>query len=290
MTPGAQPAEGAPASEGALSSHVVMGAWGSGEVLDQGALVLRWTPAGTAPVLFAADGLRVVPGAAPHAGVPVCWPWFGAGRQPGTTPAHGFVRGHPWRLVSRDDGPDAAALVHEISSDEATSPHWPHGYRLSLRTTLGRTLELALTTTNTGAAQIDLEEALHPYLVVGDVRQVRIEGLDGAPYLDKVTRTERCQRGPVTVAGETDGVFRSAGPVTVVDPVLGRRLMVTTGGARNVVVWNPGPEKAADIGDILPGDWKRFVCVEAANALGDAAVVAPGESHTLTYRLAVEPL
>ncbi|MGL5851122.1 MAG: D-hexose-6-phosphate mutarotase [Phycicoccus sp.] len=277
-------------SAGAPSSHVVDGSWGRGEVLDQGALVLRWVPAGSAPVLFAADGLQVAAGKTPHAGAPVCWPWFGPGRRPGMAPLHGCVRGARWRLVSRDDGPDAAVLRYEIASDEATSPSWPHSYRLSLRATLGATLELALTTTNTGAARFDLEEALHPYLVVGDVRQVRVEGLDDVSYFDKVTKTERHQRGPVAFTGETDGVFRSAGPVTVVDPVLGRRLVVATEGARNVVVWNPGREKAADIGDIAADDWSRFVCVEAANAFENAVVVAPGESHTLTYRLAVEPL
>ncbi|MGL5867302.1 MAG: D-hexose-6-phosphate mutarotase [Dermatophilaceae bacterium] len=272
------------------SSHVIDGGWGRGEVLDQGALVLRWAPAGAEPVLFAADRLRVAPGRAPHAGVPVCWPWFGPGLRPGMAPLHGFVRGAPWRLVSRVNGPDAVVLVHEITSEQATSAHWPHPYRLTLRATLGTTLEVALTTTNTGDVQVDLEEALHPYLVVGDVREVRVEGLDGASYVDKVTRTECHQRGPVTFTGETDGVFRSVGPVAVVDPVLRRRLVVTTDGARNVVVWNPGPEKTAEIADIAADDWRRFVCVEAANAFENAVVVAPGESHTLTYRLAVEPL
>ncbi|MGL5927542.1 MAG: D-hexose-6-phosphate mutarotase [Dermatophilaceae bacterium] len=277
-------------SAGAPSSHVVDGHWGRGEVLDQGALVLRWAPAGAEPVLFAADGLQVALGKSPHAGVPVCWPWFGPGRRPGMAPLHGFVRGAPWQLVSRDEGPDAAVLEYEITSEEATSTSWPHPYRLSLRATLGATLELALTTTNTGGSQFDLEEALHPYLVVGDVREVRVEGLDDVSYFDKVTQTERHQQGPVVFTGETDGVFRSAGPVVVVDPVLGRRLVITTEGARNVVVWNPAQEKAAEIADIAREDWSRFVCVEAANAFENAVVVAPGESHTLAYHLAVEPL
>jgi glucose-6-phosphate 1-epimerase len=220
----------------------------------------------------------------------VCWPWFGPGRKPGMTPLHGFVRGAPWRLVSRDDGPDTSVLVHEITSEEATSPHWPYGYRLSLRTSLGHSLDLALTTTNDGDAAFDLEEALHPYLVVGDVRRVRVDGLDDVSYVDKVSQTERHHHGPLGFAGETDGVFRSSGPVTVVDPVLRRRLVVTTGGAGNVVVWNPWRDKAAELGDIAPEDWTRFVCVEAANAFENAVTVAPGESHTLTYRLDVERL
>lgn len=274
----------------AASSHVVRTPLASGEVLDQGALVLRWAPAGAAPVLFAADGLVVTPGRSPHAGVPVCWPWFGPGRRPGMEPLHGFVRGAPWRLVERVDGPDGVTFVHEITSAEATSPHWPHPYVARVRSTLGATLEISLTTTNTGGSVVDLEEALHAYLAVGDVRRVHLEGLAGASYFDKVAQTERHEGGDVTFTGETDAVFRSGGPVTVVDPVLGRRLVVTTEGAGNVVVWNPWADKAREIRDIAPEDWTRFVCVEGGNAFENAVSVAPGESHTLTYRVAVEAL
>ena len=83
-------------------------------------------------------------------------------------------------------------------------------------------------------------------------------------------------------------MFRTSDPVTVHDPVLGRRLVVTTEGASNIVVWNPWEAKAADIEDLPDDDWTRFVCIEGANALDNAVALAPGESHTMTYRLAVE--
>jgi len=41
----------------------------------------------------------------------------------------------------------------------------------------------------------------------------------------------------------------------------------------------------ADIGD---DDWSQFVCIEAANVFENAVTLAPGESHTLTYRLELE--
>ncbi|HET6968853.1 MAG TPA: D-hexose-6-phosphate mutarotase, partial [Ornithinibacter sp.] len=223
-------------------------------------------------------------------GIPVCWPWFGPGRVAGMEPAHGFVRTAPWDLVEREDTDDATSFTHRITSDTATSPHWPHAYAVELRSRFGPTLELSLTSTNTGGVPVDLEEALHAYLVVGDIGHVSLEGLDGKSFFDKVSGTERRQSGPVTFDGETDAVFRTSDPVTVVDPRLGRRLVVTTAGASNVVVWNPWAAKAAEVADIGPGDWQRFVCVEGANVFENAVALDPGESRTMTYSIEVADL
>lgn len=260
----------------------------TGEVLDDGALVLAWRPTGAAPVVFAHPVLDVRPGKAPHAGIPICWPWFGPGRRPGMSPQHGFVRDHQWDLVERVDGRDSVTLHHRITSEHATSPHFRYPYALDLRTRMGATLELELTTTNTGSESFDLEEALHCYLAVGDVRHVRLEGLDGSQYFDKTTRRTERQDGELAITGETDRVYRSDHPVTVVDHLLDRRLRVTTEGAANRVVWNPWAEEAAKLDDVRD-EWTKFVCVEGGNVLDDAITVAPGRSRSLTYRVEVFP-
>src|SRR5688572_28849481 len=171
--------------------HVVDTGACSGEVHDQGAQVTRWAPTGADAMLYVSTAVRLERGASISGGVPVCWPWFGPGRAPGMEPAHGFVRTAPWDLVGRDDGDDAVTFTHRLTSRTATSPHWPHSYALELRSRFGRRLEISLTSTNTGDAPVDLEEALHAYLTVGDIRQVELEGLDGASFLDKVTGSER---------------------------------------------------------------------------------------------------
>ena len=262
----------------------------TGEVYDQGAQVTRWAPRGADPVLYVSTALHLAPGRAIRAGVPVCWPWFGPGRGGGMEPMHGFVRTAQWELVARDDRDDATTLTHRITSEDATSPHWPHRYTAELTARLGDILEISLTTTNTGDAPFDVEEALHAYLVVGDVHRAEVEGLDGKSFFDKVTGAERSQRGLLTFAGETDAVFRTSDPVTLHDPALHRRVVVTTEGASNIVVWNPWRDKAAEVPDIGDDDWQRFVCIEGANAFENAVALAPGESHTMTYRLEVRPL
>ena len=262
----------------------------TGEVFDQGAQVTRWAPVGADPVLYVSSALRLEAGRAIRAGVPVCWPWFGPGREPGMEPAHGFARTSTWDLVEVTDCDDETTVVHRLTSDEATSPHWPNPYCAEVRIRFGRALVVSLSVTNTGHEAVDYEDALHTYLVVGDVHRVRIEGLDGATLVDKVTGTERVHQGDLAFAGETDAVYRTSGPVTLHDPALGRRLVVTTEGASNLVIWNPWADKAAAAADIGDDDWERYVCIEGANALESAVVLQPGESHTTTYRVEVQPL
>jgi len=261
----------------------------TGEVYDQGAQVTRWAPVGAEPVLYVSTDLRLAAGQAIRAGVPVCWPWFGPGRAPGMVPTHGFVRTTTWNLVEVTEDDDETTVVHRLTSDEATSPHWPHRYIAELRARFGRTLEVSLTTTNTGEEPFDYEEALHAYLVVGDIHRARIDGLGGKSFVDKVTGTERVQQGELTFADETDSVFRTSDPVTLHDPALGRRLLVSTEGAANIVVWNPWAAKAKEVPDIGDDDWERFVCIEGANAFEDAVALEPGQSHTTTYRVEVQP-
>ena len=263
----------------------------SGEVCDQGAQVLRWQPAGTGPVLYVSTDVRVAPGEAIRAGIPICWPWFGPGRVAGLEPSHGFVRKTPWTLVDHSEDAGGETFHYRLTQAEASSPHFPHRYAVDLTARLGATLEVSLTTTNTGDEAFDYEEALHTYLVVGDITTTRLEGLDGVDYVDKVAGGEvRRQEGDVVFTGETDRVYASGGPVAVVDPTLGRRLVVTLDGASSCVVWNPWVEKARAAADIGDDDWERFVCVEGGNVFDNAVVLAPGEAHTTTYRLTVEDL
>ncbi len=258
------------------------------EVYDHGAQVTRWAPAGVDPVLWLSPRARFAAGTAIRGGVPICFPWFGPGRSADLRPAHGFARTTPWRLVSENAGDAAVSLHYELTDADATAPAFPFRYHAAYRIVLGPELALDLTVTNTGDEPFEVDEALHAYLAVGDVRQVRLEGLEGVAYVDKVGGGMPVQDGPVRFSGETDRVYHCGGPVRLVDPVLGRTLVVGTRDAHNIVVWTPWAEKAGDASDIGEESWTSFVCVEAANALEDFVTVAPGASHTLGYRLRLE--
>ncbi|WP_299444469.1 D-hexose-6-phosphate mutarotase [uncultured Phycicoccus sp.] len=269
-------------------TRTIENAHSSGTVVDEGALVLQWAPAGADQVLFVHPAVPVRHGKPPHAGVPVCWPWFGPGPAD-EAPTHGFARTAEWRHVATTTEAGATSVEYLLTSDDATSEWWPHPYRLRLVVSFGEVLEVSLTTTNDGPDPVVVGEALHAYLAVGDVREITVTGLGGAEYFDKVRGVTAVQAGDLVLTEEADRVYRSAAAVLVDDPVLGRRLRVESEGAANRVVWNPWDDKARDLDDVDEA-WPRFVCVEAANARDDVVTVAPGAAHTLTYRITVEDL
>ena len=87
------------------------------------------------------------------------------------------------------------------------------------------------------------------------------------------------QEGPVYFDGETDRIYESAEPLTLVTPA-GKRTL-TSVGSDSTVVWNPGPGKALRLSDFPGTGWQKMVCVETANAATDYRVLNEGQSHTL---------
>lgn len=254
----------------------------TGSVIDHGAQVLEWSPRGHSPVLFMSQAGAGAEDTAIRGGIPVCFPWFGPGREPGAPFNHGFARTTTWRPIEDGDD-DAGTVAYRLGRDEASDDYWPYAYEAVLTARFGADLTVSLQVTNQDAHAFSFEAALHTYLSVADIGQVRVEGLDGVSFVDKAAAgAVKQQQGPVTFGAETDSVYASAGPVTVVDPVAGRVITVSTAGATRVIVWNPGREKAAEFPDLDPGEWQRFVCVEAGCVLDGAVDLEPGQTHTLS--------
>ncbi len=250
-----------------------------------GAHVTAWTPEGSAPVLYLSPEARFPPGTAIRGGVPICFPWFGPGRDGNLSPSHGPVRLTEWEPLDVQRDGDDVRLTFGLTAPVARSiaPDAPYpAVGLSYVVTLGRELDLALTIH--ALADADVEAALHTYLAVEDVRTTSIAGLEGASYLDKVTGDETGpQEGAVRFAGETDRVYDASGTVALDDGA--RRLEVSSEGGTKTVVWNPWSEKAASMGDLPDDAWTRFVCIETA-AVHDGPIVVPaGAQHTLRQRI-----
>lgn len=260
-----------------------------------GGQVLAYRPRGAdADLLFVSEQAHFQTGKAIRGGVPVCWPWFGPDSQGLGRPAHGFARTRRWDLrqtaalpggetqvvLSLDDTPDTRAL-------------WPHAFDLSLTITVGATLRLALTTRNTGTKPFEITQALHSYFAVGDIAQACVQGLDGCAYTDKATGAGgamKRQTGDVTVATEVDRIYSGVPPsLTLVDSALNRRVGITSEGSRTAVVWNPWTAIAAGMADLPDDGYRRFVCVETANAGAEVITLAPGSTHTLVAQIAAGP-
>ncbi|RPF28083.1 D-hexose-6-phosphate mutarotase [Georgenia muralis] len=265
-----------------------------GEVYLHGAHVTGWVPAGHDPVVWMSKASRFAPTEPIRGGVPICFPWFGPGREPGMSPAHGFARLADWRLVGASDDDSVVTLTfrlgHEDVEGSAGAEKWAHPFEATYTVVMGSELTVYLAVRNPGDEEYSYEEALHTYLHVQDVTAVTVEGLDGARYLDKAPDGGpylKTQSGPVTFTGETDRVYHSSGSAVVVDPARARTITVSKESSADTVVWNPWTAKAAAMPDYDDAEWPTMVCVETANALDNAVVLAPGATHTMSATYAV---
>lgn len=256
----------------------------------QGAHVMTWRPAKQKPVIWLSKAAKFVPGKSIRGGVPLCWPWFGPHATEAGYPGHGFARTIPWTLLDARKLPDGRVrLEFEPEMNDAARAQWPHASTVKYSVTIGQELVVGLATKNTGKTAFVLGQALHTYFEIGDISKVEIAGLAGCTYIDKVAGGQhKKQKGAVTFKGEADRVYLgTSGCCGIVDPVLKRTLLITSTGSRSTVVWSPGKEKAAKMGDFGKQGEDRMVCVETANAADDVITLAPGETHRMTAQYRV---
>ncbi|PLS26350.1 D-hexose-6-phosphate mutarotase [Bifidobacterium parmae] len=272
---------------------------GSASISDYGAHVLRWAPQGQSDVVWRPHAIHLYEGKAIRGGVPVIFPWFNSGFDPANTaaktPKHGFARSSFWHPVDGsvtdrhveyvlDSGEiDDATLAQFVGND---APRFHASYTVDA----GESITMALTVTNDGDAEFSYEAALHTYLAVGDVTRAHVVGLDGADYLDTTLPgfPVRTQSGDVTFDGTmVDRIYLTDAPLELHDDAADRTILSSSQGATATVVWNPGEEAGNAIGDLETGEWRGFVCVEAAANRDRMITLRPGESHTLSQTLAV---
>ena len=264
----------------------------SAEIYLHGAQVTSWRPAGAEEVIFLSRHSHWEDGRAIRGGIPVCFPWFRAKADDPKAPAHGFVRTREWQLYSvilEADG--TVTAIFSTESDASSRRWWPQEFRLALRVTIGSTLSLQLTATNTGSAPFSFEEALHTYFRVGAVASVRVRGLNGVSYLDNVDQNrEKTQSGDLVLAGTTDNAYLNVqSAAQLVDPVLRRTVSTEKENSRTTVVWNPWQQGAALLSDLGEDEWKQMTCVEASNVLSSTIRLGPGEEHSMRATLSIGP-
>ncbi len=250
----------------------------------QGAHITSCIPTGQGDLLWMSPAEDAQPDRPLRGGIPICWPYFGSER-PG--PSHGIARTSEWSLKSAADIGAGVRLVLELPGAVIKRQLPEDDWHLQVEFELSKSLKVALTTTNTGQESRGLSQALHSYLPVRDIHETRLWGLEGAEFFDQLTGIDHNrQQGPVTFAGEVDRIYHGHAASIQVDDSSQHYLTVTREGSESVVVWNPWIEKSRRLGQFAPDGYKTMVCIEAANAGPDRRVIAPGESHTLTTRIA----
>src|SRR3546814_7725412 len=119
-----------------------------------------------------------------------------------------------------------------------------------------------------------------------EVGTVSWHGLQGWRYRDKVLDNAACveQHESLSIVDEVDRIYFNA-PSCIELHDGARRLKVHHEHFPDTVVWNPGPEMAADLHDLDDGGWQQMLCIEAA-VIGTPVTLAPGtqwrrsEEHT----------
>ncbi|MBW4933380.1 D-hexose-6-phosphate mutarotase [Marinobacter sp. F4206] len=258
-------------------------------VFLQGAHLTQFAPRDEADWLWLSDTARLEPGRAIRGGIPVCWPWFGdpsrnapeVRKRIHTSSAHGFARSALWKLEDVRESAHEVEISLSLDANEDFADVWT-GHALALITFSFsvRGCQVALTTTNIGSEPLAFSQALHSYFPTADISRSRVLGLGNSNFVDTLKNWDYfIQEGPVYFEGETDRIYESGEPLTIVTPAGSRKLKSV--GSDSTVVWNPGPDKAARLSDFPDHAWKNMLCVETANASGDYRVLYEGQSHTL---------
>ncbi len=280
------------AGPGGLPVAEVHNAHATATIALHGGQVLAFQPYGHAPVLWLSKHSFYAPGKAIRGGIPLCWPWFGPHPTDPGLPAHGFVRTASWDLLGTAVVAEGAAQLRLMLTDNLhTLSLWPHAFRLELVITVSTLLQVELVVHNPGTQVFSCGGALHSYFVVSDIGNVKILGLEGRSYIDKLDPAQpKRQAGAITFDQETDRIYVDTRDKCIVDDGgLQRRIVIAKAGSLSTVVWNPWVDKAQRMADFGDDEYGSMVCVETANAADDTVSVAPGTSHRLGTVISVEP-
>ncbi|MCW9025235.1 MAG: D-hexose-6-phosphate mutarotase [Gammaproteobacteria bacterium] len=253
----------------------------SASICLQGAHILTFQPNNQEPVIWLSEEAKLAPGKSIRGGVPICWPWFGAHSSDSSLPTHGYARTTDWQLIQVQSLTDGRT---QLEFEFSYSPTLPLPLSARYIVTIGTELDLKLISTNVSDTTIQLSNALHTYFQVGDVRDIRIHGLDGCEYIDTlVQNTRHTQDAAVIIDQEVDRIYLNTPRVIEIrDPGLNRRLCIHSRNSHSAIVWNPWIAKSERMGDLGKDGYLNMLCIETANAADDTVTLAPKAQHQLS--------
>ena len=258
------------------------------EIYLRGAHITGFQKNGEPPLLFMSRLSQFAAGKPIRGGVPVCFPWFG--QREGDV-IHGFARITEWDLIETAATPDGGVTVRFRLPSTAANAAWP-AYRAEFVVAVTDRLAMELIATNESADRnFDFENCLHTYFAVGDIAQVSITGLKGAPFLDKTDGGARKVEHDDALrnTAETNRVYPDTpGTVEIRDAEFRRTIRVDKSGSAATVVWNPWTTQLMP--DFDPVEHRQMVCVESGNVGQNKLSLAPGKTAGLKVVLSSRPL
>ncbi len=249
-------------------------------VLLHGAHVTSWQAAGWGEQLYLSPLSQIAAGKAVRGGVPVIFPQFEERGPDFDVPRHGFARTRAWQIDGMRAKDDQAMCTLLLNDDEETHHLWPHRFSLELTVALSHNrLDMELHITNIDDHEWPFSAALHTYLGVSQLTQVRLQGLGDSYYTESNSPTALKESDmEKRFSGHIDRIYaQAARSLALRDGA--RILNIESDGFEDAVIWNPGPHLCANLADMPNDDWTSMLCVEAAQ-VSRAPMLQPGESWT----------
>lgn len=277
--------------ENGLSKLVIVNHVAQAEIYLHGGHLTHFQLHGQPPLIFDAQESRVTPPHSVHAGIPICWPWFGVHPTDSTKPQHGFARDSVWSLKSTTQPSDSETeVVLTLRDDPKSHLLFDFAFELELRFNIAERLSITLTSTNRDDDSFSITQALHTYFSVSDLDHVSIEGLEGTPFIDYTDEKQKKREyQPLEISEELNRVYiPTSASCTIKDRGLQREILVQKRGSNSTTVWNPWRESG--IHDLPDEKYREFVCIETTNALDDIKVLQPGTSTSITQIISTHSL
>jgi len=251
----------------------------SAKIALQGAHIYEYKRQDKPDILWLSDSSAFENGVAIRGGIPICWPRFGVLDK--SMPAHGFSRTSLFELkdVKVIDA-KTTELILVLKDSPQSRQIWDYKFELEVAFRIGEKLEVSMSTKNCDRKEFMITEALHTYFSVGDISDVTISGLENYEFLDTLDGSRGSEKSAIEIDSEYDRVYQGRAERIVLKDT-NKRVTITSEGSNSTVVWNPWIEKGSRMSGMRADDYKKFVCIESANAFEDTIFLKEGESYTL---------
>lgn len=245
-----------------------------------GGHVLSWVPKGSEEVFYLSKNAFFDNKSAIRGGIPLCWPWFGNKEN---SNAHGFVRTMTWSVLSIDEIDVDHTIISLLPEN---LPYELCDIKLILTISISDHFSVSLKTINESGTPFTFTQALHTYFKISDIDNIKISGLKGTSYFDKLLgSTQFDDDNEIIFDQEVDKIYASANVVSLVDQ--NRTIVVDSHGATDTVIWNPWKVKNDSLKDLYPDAYKGFVCIENGNIL-NSIQLNPSDQHEIIQKIHIQ--
>ncbi len=261
------------------------------EIYLLGGHLTHFQPKGEEKVIYDGKESYIHPPKSAHFGIPICWPWFGPHPTNSTKGQHGFARNSFWNIIETKVLKSGQTFVKLIlQENKETLMQYPYAFNLELTFTIGKTLQVALKTTNTSNETMSITQALHSYFYVNNIQNIRIQGLEDRTFIDQLDN-HSLKKEPTSLqfTKSLDRIYiPTSDTCEIIDINLKRKIRIEKEYSNTTVIWNPWENNT--LHDVKGDQYSKFVCTETANAKEDIVTLNVGESCTLIQKISLKSL